>query len=686
MTRAKGAQRASAETAFSKIDELAVLARINGAVIAQRDRRSLVQSLQQVVEGVLPADVIVLAACSESGETRVWGAPESGAASLQWAPFGSLFLRAANDRGSLVLSSLEPLRADCPEFCEALESTGVRSLAVLALNVGGKLLGALSLLSFRPNAWQGVLPEFMEAVGATVAAALDNCLAHEHARSLGDELKALLDVNVAAGRHLERDELFGAVAACLRNLIETDRFGIELPIEGNRLQGHLLTPTGAGSEPTRVKVLPAKGTACHWVLENRQWLVTGTVEDVRERFPATYEVMTTEGMESLCAMPLVSADRARGVLFFMAARPHAYGGLRRGLFDQVATTVAMALDDCLAHEELRRLRDRLAAENVYLQEEIQSQYNFDEIVGNSPALAAILAEVHRVAPTDTTVLITGETGTGKELVARAIHSRSRRRDKPLIKVNCAALPAGLIESELFGHEKGAFSGAISRRIGRFELANGGTIFLDEVGELPPEAQAKLLRVLQEREFERVGGGAPIKVDVRVIAATNRDLAQLKREQRFREDLYYRLNVFPVRLPPLRERGDDVAILAQHLLARFSARTGKAIEGVAPDTMARLLAYPWPGNVRELENVIERAAILATGPILEIGPEILSMRTPGAEVEGRLDEAQRKHILDALERSNWVIEGARGAAAVLGLHPNTLRSRMKKLGLARPVSS
>jgi PAS domain S-box-containing protein len=329
-------------------------------------------------------------------------------------------------------------------------------------------------------------------------------------------------------------------------------------------------------------------------------------------------------------------------------------------------------------------RARLQEQNLYLQEEIKSDHNFDQIIGRSPALRAVLADVGRVAPTDTSVLITGETGTGKELIARALHSASRRRDKPLIKVNCAALPAGLVESELFGHEKGAFSGAIARRLGRFELADGGTIFLDEVGELPVEAQVKLLRVLQEREIDRVGGQRPVPVDVRVIAATNRDLLKEVREKRFREDLYYRLNVFPVRIPPLRERRDDVPLLVHFLVNRFASRIGKHLDGVDRPTMQRLQDYPWPGNVRELENVLERAVILAAGPVLDIdpSPQAVQGTAPAETRQPTLESMERDYILTVLRQTDWVIDGPRGAARVLGLHPNTLRNRLKKLGLER----
>jgi formate hydrogenlyase transcriptional activator len=344
------------------------------------------------------------------------------------------------------------------------------------------------------------------------------------------------------------------------------------------------------------------------------------------------------------------------------------------------TVIVDITDRVLAEQEKARLQQQ----NQYLQEEIKSVHNFDEIIGRSTALKAVLDKVGRVAPTDATVLIYGETGTGKELFARAIHSNSRRRDKPLIKVNCAALPAGLVESELFGHEKGAFTGAITRRIGRFELADRGTIFLDEIGELPIETQVKLLRVLQDREFDRVGGGAPIKVDVRVIAATNRDLQKAVTDKVFREDLYYRLSVFPIQLPSLRQRLDDLPLLVQFLLDRFAIRFGKRVDGVSRETMQRLTGYSWPGNVRELENILERAVILASGPTLEIAPDILGAADPATAAGARfaLEDVERSHIQNVLAKTGWVIDGPKGAATLLGLHPNTLRSRLKKLGIER----
>jgi PAS domain S-box-containing protein len=345
-------------------------------------------------------------------------------------------------------------------------------------------------------------------------------------------------------------------------------------------------------------------------------------------------------------------------------------------------------------------RTSLLQQALYLQEEIKAGHDFEHIVGRSPALLGVLGSVRQVAPTDASVLVTGETGTGKELIARAIHFNSRRKDRPFIKLNCAALPPTLVETEFFGHEKGAFTGAVCRRLGRFELADGGTLLLDEIAELPREAQTKLLRVLQEREFDRVGGTTPVPADVRVIAATNRNVLQLVREKAFREDLYFRLNVFPIHMPPLRERRDDIPLLVGFLVNKFGERIGKHLDGVTELTLRRLQEYSWPGNVRELENVLERAVILASEPILDIAPDFLPVAADSVEARSEaghgaengahpsdppgltLAAVERDYILAVLRQTNWVITGPRGAARVLGLHPNTLAHRMKKLGIKR----
>jgi transcriptional regulator with GAF, ATPase, and Fis domain len=332
--------------------------------------------------------------------------------------------------------------------------------------------------------------------------------------------------------------------------------------------------------------------------------------------------------------------------------------------------------------EIEQLKDRLQRENIYLRDEIKLEHNFEEIIGQSDALKYVLFKVEQVAPTDATALILGETGTGKELVARAIHNASSRGDRPLVKVNCATLPSNLIESELFGHEKGAFTGAQMKQIGRFELADGGTIFLDEIGELPLDLQVKLLRVLQDGEFERLGSSRTIKSDVRVIAATNRNLKEAVRKGRFREDLWYRLNVFPITVPPLRQRREDIPLLVKSFVQRFSMKMGKVITTIAPQETEALQNYSWPGNVRELENVIERAVIVSQGPALSVEvPKTSESITGGKRA---LEEVDREHIVRVLEESGWRIEGKSGAAQILGLNPGTLRSRMKKLGIKRPV--
>ncbi len=345
-----------------------------------------------------------------------------------------------------------------------------------------------------------------------------------------------------------------------------------------------------------------------------------------------------------------------------------------------------------ALDEVEHLKGQLQAENTYLREEIQLEHNFDDIISQGKALNAVLTQVEQVAPTDASVLILGESGTGKELLARAVHSRSRRSDRPLVKVNCASLPSNLIESELFGHEKGAFTGAVAKKIGRFELADKGTIFLDEIGEMPLDLQAKLLRVLQEGEFERVGNPHTTKVDVRVIAATNRALEQAVRAGSFREDLYYRLNVFPITSPPLRDRKEDIGVLITHFLKKFSSKIGKNIEKISQEAMTALKAYPWPGNVRELENTIERAVILAQDAALTLNdlPELRafsSEKSKPLEVSSptfhTLEKVERTHIQNVLKETKWVIEGERGAAAILGLNPSTLRSRMQKLKIKKP---
>ncbi len=415
--------------------------------------------------------------------------------------------------------------------------------------------------------------------------------------------------------------------------------------------------------------------------------------DAQRRLKEAFESVGKGTDTSGVVLELRRKDDGRPIWVQWWSKPDSSGSYTRTMFIDITDRVLMEQE-----------QNKLKAQNSYLQEEIKSVHNFEEIIGASAGLMKVLDKVKRVAPTDASVLILGESGTGKELIARAIHSASARADKPFIKVNCAALPTSLVESELFGHERGAFSGAIQRRIGRFELANGGTIFLDEIGEVPMDVQVKLLRVLQEREFERIGSNQSLRTDVRVIAATNRDLPKAIREGEFRADLFYRLNVFPLELPPLRERQQDIPLLVQFFVQKYAGRVGRRVDAVAMDTMARLCEYGWPGNIRELENIVERALILSNSAVLEIDPDVLGIPAstaaggaaavsppPRADAQSAasttaeaadLDSVQRGHILGMLRETNWVIEGQRGAAARLGMKPGTLRHRMKKLGIGR----
>ena len=506
---------------------------------------------------------------------------------------------------------------------------------------------------------------------------------------LAQRQRTIVEINRAVNAHLDRAKLFRAIARSLRPIVPFDRMGIGIAI-ANEESFTLYVVEAREGETDLVPgvTLPYEGTLPGWVLTNGSPFIAKDLRDLAT-FPVSQRLLASEGMQSCCLLPLVVEDRAIGYLFFLSREVNRYVEEDLPFYAEMTEAVAVALSNCLAYEEISRLKDQLAAENVYLQEEIKGEHNFEEILGDSSALRGTLDRVGAVAPTDATVIILGETGTGKELIARAVHASSRRKDRPLIKVNSAALPAGLLESELFGHEKGAFTGALSRKRGRFELADGGTLFLDEVGEIPLEAQVKLLRVLQEGEFERVGSGETIRVDVRVITATNRDLLSAVDEGSFRADLYYRLQVFPIEVPPLRDRLDDIPLLARYLAERAAAKMGKHVTGISERSLARLESYSWPGNIRELENVVERALIVSRSPTLEIEDEVLRMgnlsdSTRAADTDRTLAEVERSHIEEILRETGGVIGGPAGAGMILGLNPSTLRSRIRKLGVRPPT--
>ncbi len=508
--------------------------------------------------------------------------------------------------------------------------------------------------------------------------------------------RTLLEINNALVENLTQEALFHAIAEALRRVLPFDRTAIFLRDPQRDVLRLFVLKSSLTSKYFVVGLeMPVADSHVGRVFQRQELLLCRDLAAERH-YPAD-EQAYADGVRSYIIVPLVVHDRSIGVLAVASVNPGQYSETDATFFREVANQVALAVENMKAYEEIAALKARLERESVYLQEEIHREHNFTELVGNSPPLRALLRQVEQVAPTDSTVLIAGETGTGKELIARAIHASSGRRERALVKVNCSAISAGLVESELFGHVKGAFTGAIERRIGRFELADGGTIFLDEVGELPPETQVKLLRVLQEREFEPVGSSRTQPVNVRVIAATNRNLEEAVASGRFRSDLFFRLNVFPLRVPPLRERREDIRLLVIFFLAQFAGKLGKRVASVTDETMEHLTTYDWPGNIRELQNVVERAVILSPGSVLEIDPTMLPIQprgnegtpvaaaaavTPGPLTLPSLEEVERNHILAALEHTAWVIEGTKGASAILKLHPNTLRSRMEKLGIKR----
>jgi formate hydrogenlyase transcriptional activator len=588
-----------------------------------------------------------------------------------------------------------------------LVAEGLNSYCVAPLIIGGKSIGTLNLASEKTNQYSETDAEFLCELGSQVALAVSNMTSFEEIADLNNRVeytaqryRTLLEINNAIITHLTPEELLRSLSEILRHVVPFSGAALTLYNPISKTFRYYAMERAFQSDHFQVGIeFDRRQTISAWVFDHQKAVVRRDIEK-EQQYPNDARLVAA-GIFSDCIVPLVVGGKSIGTLNVGSAERNQYSDADLETLQETANQVALAVANMLSYEEIVELKARLEKENVYLQEEIRTEHNFEEIIGNSPALLAVLRKVEQVAPTDSTVLINGETGTGKELIARAIHDRSARKNHPLLKVNCSAISAGLVESELFGHVKGAFTGAFDRHIGRFELADGGTIFLDEIGELPLETQVKLLRVLQEREFEPVGSNRPVRVDVRVIAATNRNLQESIGTGGFRSDLFYRLNVFPIDMPPLRERQSDIPQLAMFFLARYSKKFGKNIEGMARATLDRLTNYAWPGNIRELQNVIERAVILSQSSVLELEPDLIPALTPADSstiaddsstavqpaasappASSTLEDVERGHIVAVLNQTRGVVEGPRGAAKILGLHPNTLRHRMQKLGLKR----
>lgn len=507
------------------------------------------------------------------------------------------------------------------------------------------------------------------------------------AKATEDRYRALLAVSEAIASCRDLPALFHELSSQLVRVARFDALSLVLhEPTADIMRLHVLEMREPLSSKPVIDLRP-EDDAAGLVWQTQQPLITSSVDELK-RWPRLLERVQPYGVQSCCWLPLTTARERLGALVFVSKRPSAYDEGEAGFLQLIANQVAVAVENALAFQEIEALKDKLAEEKAYLEEEVRTEHNFGNIVGENAALRATLKQVETVASTESTVLVRGETGTGKELIARAVHDLSPRKGRTFVKLNCASIPTGLLESELFGHERGAFTGAISQRIGRFELAHQGTLFLDEVGDIPLELQPKLLRVLQEYEFERLGGTKTIRVNVRLVAATNRDLAEMIADGRFRTDLYYRLNVFPITLPPLRERPDDIPRLVQHFTQGFARRMGRRIESIPSSVMDALVGYAWPGNVRELQNVIERAVILSKGstlqvPMADLQTAAAPAAAPAAAASTTLTDAEREHILRALRETNWVLGGPEGAAARLGMKRSTLHWKMKKLGIFRP---
>ena len=602
-----------------------------------------------------------------------------------------------------------------PVFLQQLREAGVHSIAMVPLTTAQRRLGAMGFGTLLPQKITDTELAFMQRVASQVAVAVDNALNLETSQAFQaqlaeerDSLRVLLEVNNVLVSSRELPELFRGIVSTLERVIHHDYTSLALldPFTG-------LLKIYALDFPGRQDLIKPEVTILRDMSPSGDAIATGKPVCVRgaelDRYPSeVMKILRQDGIQTICCIPLITQGRTFGTLNVAGRRPEAFPDREISLLQQVGAQIAIAVENALAFKEIDALKDKLAEEKLYLEEEIRSEFNFEEIIGDAASLKRALAQVEVVAPTDTAALILGETGTGKELIARAIHNLSPRRQRTFVKINCAAIPSGLLESELFGHERGAFTGALNQKIGRFELADHGTLFLDEVGDLPMELQPKLLRVLQEHEFERLGSNRTMKVDVRVVAATNQDLAKQVADRTFRSDLYYRLNVFPIQIPALRERREDVPLLVRYFVQKFSSRLNKVVEYVPAEAMTALANYSWPGNVRELENFVERAVLLSPGkelrvPVSELLSEPGGSSTasssrravaspsvdnsddaPASASISTLEQAEREHILRALQQTQWRIGGPKGAAALLDMKRTTLQARMRKLNIRRPV--
>ena len=671
-------------------DRLRLLLEVTESIASHRDLTELLRDLAQRLPSIVPFDYINVVLHEPTRNVmRLWLLVASVPSTIN----PGFEMPVEESAGGWVWTHQQPLTVNdlsreqrFPKLMSMLRENGVQSFCTVPLTTAHRQLGAMGFGSLQPTTYQDADLQFMQQVAKQVAVAIDNAINSDQLARERDRQELLLKVNNAVVAHLDLDDLFTAVSACLRTVIQHDGSSLLLHnAETGQWRIHVLDFTNNESfiEEGGDKDCP-ESPSCRAIATGKPAVFREhDLKDMAGSSRIAQELLD-RSVKSFCSVPLLSHNRTMGALNVGRRQDEGFSSEDVELLRQVAQQISIAVENALAYKQIAQLKDKVTKEKLYLQEEIQTEYNFQEIVGESQTLRRVLKEVETVAATSSTVLILGETGSGKELIARALHNLSDRRERTFVKLNCAAIPTGLLESELFGHEKGAFTGAIATKIGRFETADKGTLFLDEVGEIPLELQVKLLRVLQEQEFERLGSTRTIRVDVRVVAATNRDLGQMVEEQKFRSDLYYRLKVFPITLPPLRERVEDIPALVRHFAQKFALRMKKRIETIPAEAMKALQAYAWPGNVRELENFIERAVILTSGSDLRAPLSELKSLSPSSNGSPKtLEDAEREHILKALREAKWTIGGSGGAAAKLGMKRTTLQSKMQKLGIMRP---
>ena len=590
-----------------------------------------------------------------------------------------------------------------PRFREWAKRMGLGSGVRVPLTTPHRRLGVFGINRDTVNPFSEEEISFLGLIGRVVAFALDDGLNLRRAQHQNDQLQLLLNLTARITSSLERREVLRAIAANIREVIHADAVTVVLPDAASGKFRVLAMDFPHGKGVVKEELLITPSASVKKALESLTPVVINTWEP-NELSSDASDLVAAEGIKTFCNIPLVNRGRALGILSILRTTETPFSPGDVDFLSRASGQIAIAIENAMAYREISQLKDKLAQEKLYLEEELRSEMNFENIIGNSPALKHVLELVETVATSDSTVLLLGETGTGKELIARAIHDRSRRKERTFVKLNCAAIPTGLLESELFGHEKGAFTGAIAQKVGRMELADQGTLFLDEVGDIPIEIQPKLLRALQEREFERLGSTHTRKVNIRLVAATNRDLEQMIAAREFRSDLYYRLHVFPIAIPPLRERKEDIPQLVSYFVQKFAKQMQKKIEAISPAVMKGLTAWDWPGNIRELENFIERAVIVTRGKSLEapvgelrktntvafphaeqhqveqVAGERTNSQSDQTSVADEYERRQRDEIIRALTACKGRVGGADGAAAILGMNRTTFLSRMKKFGI------